>query len=412
MKLNLFDLVAKIKPQINTQIQCPLTLSFNNLSVNGVSYTWYFGNGDSLSSTSPTIQYQYQTPGTYTIRLKAVNPRTCRYVAYDDTTIVIPDPFPFEPDTLQDLFCAGDTLHPVFEELAPYSVSWSPKKWVSDPASYKPDVYPLGSMVYTLNMTNTAGCKSKKFYEVKNRKLTLDFEWFKTAEPCSNLFFVEFKSTKDTTAQMTWDFGDGATAVGQSVKHTYSKAGRYEVSLNGSLESCAENAFKTLIITEVIEPVQPLFTTEKSYNGCNKANLVFKNQSSESEGYLWDFGDGYQSTEFEPIHSYEKPGIYKVKLQAFKNHCKSEQVQEVVVEDLLVPSLITSNNDAKNEVFKISGLEPGAGLELYDRWGKKIFETDHYLNDWKPDKVEAGTYFFNIQFSNETQCNGWVEIVR
>lgn len=94
------------------------------------------------------------------------------------------------------------------------------------------------------------------------------------------------------------------------------------------------------------------------------------------------------------------------------NHCSSSQTQDVVVEDFVVPSLITSNGDSKNETFKISGLEPGAGLELYDRWGKKIFEADNYTNDWKPDKVEAGTYFFNIRFSNETHCNGWVEIVR
>ena len=412
MKLNLFDLVAKIKPQFTTQIQCPLTLSFENLSVNGVTYTWFFGNGDSLSSNSSSIQYQYQKPGTYTIRLKAINPRTCRYQAFADTILIIPDPFPFQPDTLQDLFCAGDTLRPHFQELAPYKVSWKPNRWVSDPTSYKPKVYPLGSTTYKIEVTDLKGCKTQKTYALKNRKLTLDFTWTTNTDPCTHTHTVVFTSTKDTTVSMKWDFGDSTFGYGRTVAHTYIKGGRYEASLSCNLENCEENAFKSVILTEVPNPVLPDFTTNRQYNGCTNATTVFINQSSTSDGFLWDFGDGYQTTEFNPVHLYEKAGVYQVKLLAFKEGCRNQVVKDVIIEELAIPNLITSNEDSKNEVFRIGGLQPGTGLELFDRWGKKIFTSDNYQNDWKPDKVESGTYFFNLRFSEGSHCNGWVEIFR
>lgn len=410
MQFNLLDVEARIKSNISATLKCPLTLSFNNLSVNGTSYTWYFGNGDSLTSTAPVVYYQYQNPGTYTIRLKAVNPSTCRYQSFDDTTLVIPDPFPFGPDTLQELYCAGDTLKPIFEELKNYKLAWSPRRWVSDPASYKPLVYPLASTLYRIGITDSSGCKTNQFYNVRNRNLSLDFEWSASLLPCSETYQVFFKSLKDSTEHMKWYFGDGATGFGTSVSHTYAKAGQYEVRLSCNEENCEENAFETVVLVSQPKLLAPEFEIEKRYLGCSSAELYFINQSLNAEGYYWDFGDGYQSTEVNPTHTFEKPGTYTVKLKAIQDKCYREVSQEVVVEDFLVPTLITSNEDGRNDAFKISGLEPGSGLELYDRWGKKIFETDNYQNDWRPTKIQPGTYFFNIRFQNEAHCNGWVQV--
>ena len=36
--------------------------------------------------------------------------------------------------------------------------------------------------------------------------------------------------------------------------------------------------------------------------------------SSKVVSYLWDFGDGTTSTERNPVHTYEKPGTYRVNL--------------------------------------------------------------------------------------------------
>ena len=45
-------------------------------------------------------------------------------------------------------------------------------------------------------------------------------------------------------------------------------------------------------------------------------NIEFTNSSSNADSYNWDFGDGSNSTEKSPSHSYEKPGNYTIILDA------------------------------------------------------------------------------------------------
>jgi|GEM_PF-4195453 gliding motility-associated-like protein len=65
---------------------------------------------------------------------------------------------------------------------------------------------------------------------------------------------------------------------------------------------------------------------------------------------------------------------------------------------LWFPNLLTRNGDMQNEFFEIRNLEkhPPGKLSIFTRWGEKVFQTDHYRNDWQG---ESGHYFY--VFSNE-----------
>ena len=53
--------------------------------------------------------------------------------------------------------------------------------------------------------------------------------------------------------------------------------------------------------------------TGSETNGCAPFIVDFSNYSS-GDNFFWDFGDGNTSTEFEPSHLYENPGVYEVSL--------------------------------------------------------------------------------------------------
>ncbi|MBP9188799.1 MAG: gliding motility-associated C-terminal domain-containing protein [Chitinophagales bacterium] len=51
-------------------------------------------------------------------------------------------------------------------------------------------------------------------------------------------------------------------------------------------------------------------------SGCAPSTVIFSNTSTQTENFLWDFGDGSTSTESEPNHVYETPGTYFITLIA------------------------------------------------------------------------------------------------
>jgi cyclophilin family peptidyl-prolyl cis-trans isomerase len=59
------------------------------------------------------------------------------------------------------------------------------------------------------------------------------------------------------------------------------------------------------------------------------ATIAFKNQSTGADAFVWDFGDGTQSTDSMPVHEYMHSGQYVVSLtakKANKSHTMSQSL--------------------------------------------------------------------------------------
>jgi peptidyl-prolyl cis-trans isomerase B (cyclophilin B) len=57
------------------------------------------------------------------------------------------------------------------------------------------------------------------------------------------------------------------------------------------------------------------------------AKVEFQNQSTKAERYEWQFGDGNNSTEPSPVHTFRASGQYTIKLTAFKGE-KSKTMEK------------------------------------------------------------------------------------
>ncbi len=91
----------------------------------------------------------------------------------------------------------------------------------------------------------------------------------------------------------------------------------------------------------------------------------------------------------------------------------------IIVQDLIIPSLITPNMDGKNDYFLLNGLQSlgKTALEIFNRWGYIIFSDNDYSNDWngidnygKP--LPEDTYFFIIKPEKGKAINGYIVIRR
>jgi gliding motility-associated-like protein len=79
--------------------------------------------------------------------------------------------------------------------------------------------------------------------------------------------------------------------------------------------------------------------------------------------------------------------------------------------DIYIPNIFTPNGDGFNDTFVIKHLPPNAILKITNRWGKEVYSSDDYQNDWTGGDVSDGIYYYRLVVEGKS-INGWVEILR
>jgi PKD repeat protein len=110
------------------------------------------------------------------------------------------------------------------------------------------------------------------------------------------------------TVTYGWDFGDGLTSTLEHPVHDYNAAGNYLVTLDAcNATGCDTNEDQVEVIA--LPEAGFVFVT-------NGLTVTFTNTSMAATNFLWDFGDGEISSEINPTHTFDRPGIYSVWLGA------------------------------------------------------------------------------------------------
>lgn|GEM_PF-598709 len=157
-----------------------------------------------------------------------------------------------------------------------------------------------------------------------------------------------------------WDFGEGAKGFGSETSHTYSTEGRYRVRLTVTDDGQQGNT--TVLDLEVVNRPPAARVSAGS-------RLLFAGESAALDGagsrdpdgsvasYLWDFGDGSNSTGPLAGHVFKKEGNYSVTLTVTDDRgaANSTTVELTVLKrlppldirsprqpDLLVPALLAT----------------------------------------------------------------------
>jgi gliding motility-associated-like protein len=177
----------------------------------------------------------------------------------------------------------------------------------------------------TCNVSDTAFA----IIRVGDNAVQPNFRYTKVGD-CNSLEF-EFENTstagdatKFNSNTFIWDFGDGTPSVKQgftpNIRHTFPAPGPYTVRLlvDDSL-FCNAPIFKDSLL-RLASNVRARFTTPAF--GCAPYNAVFRNTSIGGTNFIWQFGDGQESSDGSPTvtHPYANPGTYNVRLIAIDDN--------------------------------------------------------------------------------------------
>jgi gliding motility-associated-like protein len=87
--------IVNVAPNVKAQFVTPAfgcapdSAIFNNTTIGGENYYWYFGDGSPVDSTDISPIHFYPNPGTYTITLVAVDSNTCNIIDSTSFTITL-----------------------------------------------------------------------------------------------------------------------------------------------------------------------------------------------------------------------------------------------------------------------------------------------------------------------------------
>ncbi len=365
--------VASFSANITTGI-APLPVLFTDESSGeGItSWSWTFGDGGDSTLSSPV--HVYSTPGTYSVALTVQNDggdntstRTSYIRVFNEAPIA---------DFVAVPTSGGEPLIVQFHDTS----LGNPTTWqwqfgdgdISSLQSPSHTYFSPGNYTVSLTASTSGGTNTTtrvNYIQVQQRYPVADFSAYPTLGVIPLAVQFTDLSTGTPTA-WTWDFGDGNISNDPSPTHTYESAGIYTVNLTVS------NSFGT----GSIEIPGCITTGELPQADFNASSTeIFTNQyvdfndlsTGNPTSYLWDFGDGTNSTYPWAWHWYSEPGNYTI--------------------SLTVSNEFGNDTEVKTDYLSVSPHPPEADFEGWPRDGSFPLTVTFY--QWS-----YGGYFENLSY--------------
>jgi gliding motility-associated-like protein len=226
-----------------------------------------------------------------------------------------------------------------------------------------------------------------------------------------------------------WDFGyeNQTSTDDEPSTMIYDTAGMYIVRLSVSGDGGTSWDYKTIqvypkpVINFAFDPDYAWLRSQTEPG----TPIKFFNNTYDAIKFDWEFDDGDVSSENQPKHEYLKAGTFYPVLTAENQYgCKSTKISEIpiIIEghgELRFPNAITIiPGSPEEEYYDLSG-EPTRGifrplnqgvkkfhLEIYNRWGELIFESDDVNRGWngyvngEPAKQDVYVWRVTATFTN------------
>ncbi len=283
-----------------------------------------------------------------------------------------------------------------------------------------------GMQIITLTAVNTTtGCDSIVTYQVQTGSMPAPVIQAPSLSGCAPVVVSFAGNVQNPNYQYLWNFGDGTTQSGPNPSHEFDDEGTYMIQLIASNNTgCADTVSALVNVYPVPHASFALYHGSGTYYA-NISQMTLNNLSSGATTYQWTFGDGYSSTDFEPIHQFTEPGNYTITLIAANQYgcidSARTRLEVRMPEGVYVPNAFTPNGDSNNDNFSVAAYNIDEfHIDIFNRWGKIIYSSKDPFFQWDGSyngiPVANGVYVYSLKaigiYGTDFNYSGTVTVVK
>ncbi len=277
----------------------PLLVNFTDHSrdVTGASpsqYRWFYGDGISVFSGSPSVTHEYTASGTYAMEEIVTDNIGCSDTLLSLSRIIVHKPAASFNATSTGI-CARKSVHFTNSSSRAAASVWIFGDGDTSSVTSPNHVY-TASGTYTVKLVviDTFGCTDTM---VRNNYITVHptpvsaFYMTDSFAVCSP-FNVVFNNTTTGATSYYWIFGDGTSSLTASPSDVYIRPGYYTVKLLATnIFSCTDTSYGHVNLFGYSGAF-----TYSPLSGCAPLGVRFAASVSSVSSLTWDFSDGVTST--------------------------------------------------------------------------------------------------------------------
>ena len=386
-----------------------------------VGWEWMVENG--FTGNTQNVSVIFDSASVYSTTLIVTTDMGCTDTITDSLQVQ-PNPI---ASFISDSVCLNELSNMVDASTVEFGtiVTW---EWIIDGLSadtLSATTYTFESdslQPVTLVVTSSFGCIDTVTQDILIHPLpnsAFSYEGF--CEEDNVLFTDESTINTGQVIAWNWDFGNTESSVEQNPSNGFGVAGTFGVTLITTSDyGCVDTTAQNISISP-----NPTAEFSMSSNITQVLDpIYFTDESIDASQWEWDFGDTIgTSTDQNPDYSWNNYNQYTVSLIITNDFgCTDTVTHSVTVKQPpKLPLAFSPNGDGLNDIFYvIGGTFVEFRFEIYNNWGKMIFESNDPLIGWdgthldieQPLGVYVWIYHVITEDGEEYSEHGDVTIIR
>jgi PKD repeat protein len=377
------------------------SISFTNLSSNGLNYLWDFGNGQTSTLQNP-IPVTYLV-GNYIVKLTVSSPTTCDKIISKTISVQ-----PFAPRiSASSVICRGSGISLIASGGTSYQ--WIPTTGLNNATIATPFATPSQTTTYTVRITNGTCVKDTSVTITLKSKPPTDFAVTLENTPCYSFPIVRIINNTPNNPQYSyiWSIADiGAITTRDIAPFRFTSAGTKLIWLrviDNTNNTCDSVLTKQLVIpTATVNSLNPTISATTLI--C-KGTTAFLNATGGTN-YAWTPATGLNNPNIaNPRATPTETTTYTVRISNAISGCFKDSSVTVNVVNPVVPTFSVAQTvdcEAMPLITLTNNSIHQAGVTYF--WSFGDGQTSTLQNPPPFRYAFAGNYSIRLNTNSSTSC--------